>query len=251
MEHIHKEPRKWFWDDFFMSIFAPSMVIFFFVPIFGLFILKLLKMVDDDFMNTPEPAYYIISVIALVIVVSMIMSSIRGVKIKRGNLLKIYPDGCMKVGCIFWKKGGTVHEINLPESAFKKGEKELTKEVSSKLVWKEDHVNVFVPVAIEIQTFAFDVKEYYYKIVLPQKKTFEDLAKEVFESSLDTTAIKGALSSFADEKITKKELLKQLSRIVTFDENFFSNIVGAKITFGDPVFQACTGTLCSVPAKAA
>jgi hypothetical protein len=250
-KHVHKEPSRSFWEEVGMYFFLGSLVAHLLTG------MVLIKIYEPSFMPDMVQYALILSAFLGTIVIPIVLVSIRGEKIeyissslfsshsKNTLLLKAYNDGCFEVGMMFWKKGGRVFEIKASSSDFEK-ENELFKDIAYKFVWREEHVTVTVPIHVQIQTFAFELREYYEKIVIPEKKTFEELAKEVFAAGLDTKKLDEIISSYANEEITKKDLLKQLAKAVSFNESFFSTVTGSKITFGDPVYEACTGTLCPV-----
>lgn len=133
--------------------------------------------------------YSILSGFIIIIVVTISLLVIRNNKtyflsdFQKGCFLKVYPDGCIRPGRIFWMSGDEVYRIYDKESDFDSHEIYIH-EIVFVVEKNFGSVHVQVSAKIEVKRNGFDPFIYKQKIAGKGFSSFEDFFKKAFVREL-------------------------------------------------------------------
>lgn len=207
--HKHKEPGEMFENiartlsivgfSFFIVFLAVAVVSFYKngeITIYARFLMFLIA----------------IAGVTITILTGIVLDAIRTNKMvflekdKQGCFLKVYPDGCMRPGRIFWKSGGKTHKTEEKEEDFdSKKEFEGDIDICIKKSIQSSHMRISITVTI--YRIGFSVVSYKQAVLDEGFSSFEFFVKMMLVPETRMFA----LHEYIENHISYPSLLRMLS----------------------------------------
>ncbi len=203
-----------------------------------------LKIVSSD---QPSQNVLIIGIVTIALIITIILFFIK----KRYTtyltndelsnnifyLLKVFPDGKVKTGKIFWGKNN-IYKIKKPKHPFfnKKNPNKNGFKIKTKIIFKHQNNKIIIPVSIKVYVAGdYNPQELYKKIIVAHNKNkdvdIDKFVKKIVLKSIMSIQpiINKTIQKFKDGEIGADILFKTILKNINPPKNILSNFKNIKI----------------------